>query len=508
MTNRRVRAVLFSAGTAFGLLGLLWAMFPLARNNFSWVTTLLICIGWLLLLALLIGDRRGHSERDHLRIELKTHDDRELNRTNRILTAIGDERAKESRHEYHMERSLERIEARLGQLSTRSGSAPHAVDEEHLDVLFVTSNGAGLGHITRLKSIARHLGSDLTKEFLTLSQAYRSLAETGDTIHYFPSADAAGTSPKLWNRAFERHFAALVEDRRPRVVVFDGTWVYYGLTYVCRDQAIPLVWVQRGNWKNEVDQVSPQRHNAISVVDEVIIPGDFAIAEQVDVGPEIEAVRTEPITLMKRSDLLKRPEAITELGLDPSVRYVLVNVGGGSLGDQTDVRKTACEAIHRLGESWQPVVVESPLTSGGTAQSIGAVEISAYPVARYFMAFEFVVAAAGYNSVQETISLGVPSVIVPNSRSITDDQVARAQGAAEAGWAISATTAAGIRDAIAQMADDAQRAKMVDRLSAVEEANGAESAAQALESIVQQSRWTTKIDRIGTTKASAKSVTD
>src|SRR5699024_11014154 len=162
--------------------------------------------------------------------------------------AVEDARAKQSRHEYHQERSLDRIEAELRRLNITSGSEALSLQGEGIDVLFVTSNGAGLGHISRLLAVAKQLPSTRSVAFLTMSTAYRQVADTGTRVHYFPSSDAAGVEPRTWNPVFRGHFLRLVRTVKPRVVVFDGAWVYTGITDVCRALDIPLVWMQRGMW--------------------------------------------------------------------------------------------------------------------------------------------------------------------------------------------------------------------------------------------------------------------
>ncbi len=53
-----------------------------------------------------------------------------------------------------------------------------------------------------------------------------------------------------------------------------------------------------------------------------------------------------------------------------------------------------------------------------------------FPMSRYFNAFDFAVAASGYNAFHEQIAFGLPSLFVPMPRN-TDDQAARAGWAAE-----------------------------------------------------------------------------
>src|SRR5690606_38881916 len=118
-----------------------------------------------------------------------------------------------------------------------------------IDVLFVTSNGAGLGHISRSLAIARELPDASKFELLTLSKAYDRLPPASHAIHYFPSNEVAQQSAGRWNQAFLTYLLDLLGQSRPKVVVFDGTWVYAAVANACKAQEIPLVWVQRGMWR-------------------------------------------------------------------------------------------------------------------------------------------------------------------------------------------------------------------------------------------------------------------
>lgn len=473
-------------------------MLPPAGPALSTLGVFSAVIGWCLVSISAFKLWTLQNEVRRLRDELRTHEDRELTRTRRLERAIEDERAKESKHEYHMEQSLKRIESRVAELTAHSRIDGLSAKLPTLDVLFVTSNGAGLGHLSRLLAIAQGLDDDVRAEFLTMSKAYRTFGNSGYVVHYFPSADTADIPVAQWNRKFTQHFTDLVRDRMPSVVVFDGTWVYHGLTEVCRGLGIPLVWVQRGNWRTEVDRSSSQRHDAGSVADEVILPGDFAVHEHVEVGNDINTVRVGPITLVRRAQLFGREEALDKLGLDHSSKYILANLGGGILGDSVDVLTFLRDTVEELGEPWKLVTVQSPLSASAEPESSSHTQISAYPIAQYARAFEFVVSAAGYNSVQESISLGIPSVFIPNEAAITDDQTARALGASEKGWALSARDNHELKNAVMDLAESDQLSYLREQLAAVHEASGAAEAAEALSSTISRSRWTNASDSIGT----------
>lgn len=405
-----------------------------------------------------------------------------------VVDKVEEIRVKQSRHEYYQELSLQRIEDGLRRLSALNPKESMQIAEPGVDVLFVTSNGAGLGHISRLTAIAKHLPAARSVEFLTMSTAYKQVAGSGITINYFPSSDAVGEPPATWNPIFRTYFHHLVQRVRPRVVVFDGTWVYTGITDVCRALGIPLVWVQRGMWKPDVDVASVQRHNAKSVADHVIVPGDFAGSEIVDVGRGLEPHYVGPILMTNREDLLPRDEACAALGLDPARQYVLLNLGGGAISDPDSIAHEALLLLQHFAPHLTPVQVVSPLAAK-VEEVPGLTRISGYPVMPNARAFDVMIAAAGYNSVQEAVSLGVPTILVPNAETRTDDQVRRARGIASQGLCLVAETAQELRTAVEHMANGDRRQTQRDRMGVVEPPTGAAEAADVLEKIWEQASW-------------------
>lgn len=405
-----------------------------------------------------------------------------------VASKVDEARTKQSRHEYHQERMLERIESELRRLTVASASVPISLQKTGVDILFVTSNGAGLGHISRLLAVSNQMPSACTVEFLTMSTAYRQVAGTGIKISYFPSSDAAGESPATWNPVFRSFFLRFVRTSRPRVVVFDGTWVYTGITDVCRALNIPLVWIQRGMWKPEIDASSPQRHDVRSVADHVIIPGDYAGREIVDVGKGVVPHYVNPIVMTGREEMLSRTEACAALNLNRDEQYVLLNLGGGAIGDPNSLARRVLNTILESPTRLTPVQVVSPLME--TVEEIpGLIRISAYPVMRYANAFEAIVAAAGYNASQEAIAAGVPTLLIPNLETKTDDQGRRASKLASQGLCLVANGDEDLHVAMHDLLNPARRLELRNALEQVEPPRGALEAAIEIERICQQARW-------------------
>lgn len=408
--------------------------------------------------------------------------------TRSVTSKVEEIRKKQSRHEYHQERSLERIESEVRHVGVASAPEPLSLRGVGVDVLFVTSNGAGLGHISRLIAISRQLSSARRIEFLTMSTAYRQVADPDFSIHYFPSSEAAGEHPATWNPIFRGYFRSLVERIRPRVVVFDGTWVYTGITDVCRALGLPLVWVQRGLWKEEIDSASVQRHDARSVADEVIIPGDYAGPEDVNVGPGVEPHFVSPIVMTSPEQLLSRDDACARLGLKPQARYVLLNFGGGAISDPDSLVGRVVPLLRKLAPHITPVQLVSPLALQSKDRS-QITRISKYPIMPHAKAFDAMITAAGYNSAQEAVALGIPSILLPNKQTRTDNQSLRAQRIAALGLCLVAESEAELEQAVILLGSDDYLASLSARLKGAPPAEGASEGASIIEKLCASKEW-------------------
>src|ERR687895_2498503 len=102
-------------------------------------------------------------------------------------------------------------------------------------ILFVTSNGTGLGHLTRGMAIARRLGPELEPAFLTLSAAAPVVEQMGFHVEYFPSHTAAAAeSPRRWDRRLRARLELLIGELEPALLVFDGAHPYDALIATLR----------------------------------------------------------------------------------------------------------------------------------------------------------------------------------------------------------------------------------------------------------------------------------
>ena len=68
----------------------------------------------------------------------------------------------------------------------------------------MTSNGVGIGHLTRMLAVARRCPQPLEPVFLTLSQAIRIVREQGFLVEYLPYHGLLDCDIQHWNHACGR----------------------------------------------------------------------------------------------------------------------------------------------------------------------------------------------------------------------------------------------------------------------------------------------------------------
>lgn len=298
------------------------------------------------------------------------------------------------------------------------------------NILFMSSNGIGLGHVTRQLAIAGRLQSDLSPVFLTMSYGLRLLEEAGYPALHLAHHRMHGAANEDWNGILAEEVFDVFTHVRPRVFVYDATAVFRGVAnaLVLFPQMFS-VWIRRPMWREE--------HRPFLAFterfDAVIEPGE--LADSFDYGPTREersrVLRVGPVLQITPSQRLNADEARAALGIEPGMRIVALQLGAGSNFDMLPVRERLLDLL--LADE-DVVVLEfrSPIT-------VEAEEVQPrnerhrvtrlYPIFRYSTAFHAAVMAAGYNTFHENVLGGVPTLFVPNEADEMDLQFNRAHWA-------------------------------------------------------------------------------
>lgn len=348
--------------------------------------------------------------------------------------------------------------------------------------LFISSNGTGMGHLTRLLAYARHGHPDLQPYFFSLSQAAPVVGSFGFPYEYLASQTASGLAPRHWHEYLSKNVIATIDRIAPAVVVFDGSWPYEGLRLAQNARPdLPWVWSRRGMWKRGVNVAQVDK---AAWFDAVVEPGDFAAS--VDQGATATAIdqasRVRPVTLLSIEHLDDRATARKQLGLEPTAPHVLVTLGAGTVNDISADVAHIVAAARRLGVEvcvTSPEIADRSDSTGHAHLNV----VSEFPLSRYLRAFDVAVSAAGYNSFHELLRFGVPTLFVPNGQTLLDDQFARAAWASKHGLAhvLAEVSAADVSRLLSDLLTNGS--SMVARIVAIDPGNGAADAARVINSV-------------------------
>jgi hypothetical protein len=328
------------------------------------------------------------------------------------------------------------------------------------NVLLATSNGTGMGHLTRQAAVGLALADPHRAVLFSLSIGLPLATSLGLDGEYVPSYDRPWIESKAWNGYLRDRLIAIIEEAAIDVVLFDGVAVYPGIGQTSSTlREVAFVWLRRGMWR---PGANPKQLRRANYFDRVIEPGD--LAGDADVGPtadQPDVTRVGPISLIETLDLLPRDEGRAALGLPPEPEIALVTLGSGRLGD---VAGPGQVAIHALLE-------ESDMHVAVTRSAVAANEVlveredrvtvirDRFPLLPYLGAFDLGVSSAGYNAVHELVPSGLATLFVANTSTRTDDQQSRSRRLAERGLALHAADddPAGVETGIRLLLDRSRR---------------------------------------------------
>jgi hypothetical protein len=298
-------------------------------------------------------------------------------------------------------------------------------------------NHEGLGHVNRLAAVATEICRRLpdTSSLFFVEQPYDLLSDAGilqvpvvvpdgSFTGNIPRAVAGDDEPPLFCGTLRAFLGDILRGGEAIVALHDSV-VWEPLREACMDAGVPQVLVLRdrvdlASYVASLAGVLPQvgaivvPHLPTDRLRRALHPYRHKVAF---VGPVVRA-RPEPLFPWWRN----RP------GED---RLVLVSAGGGGYPDVGPFLSTVLEASARLPGPIHVVVVTGPLFRGRVETR------PRFPHRLTVLPYEpdlptllhdvdAAVTQAGYNTINELRTEGVPAVIVPSPRSY-DDQFLRAQ---------------------------------------------------------------------------------
>lgn len=341
------------------------------------------------------------------------------------------------------------------------------------NVLLVTSNGFGMGHLVRQLAIAEALGGNV--HILTLSQAAPTAVAAGAVLEYCPSYTSPWIGKRAWHRGYLRdRIVALAQELRADVVAFDGVVPYAGLLDALQHLDVVRVWIRRGVWRADAKR-APLAYS--SLFDLVIEPGDLGAPH--DLGPTARREDAHRVGVVTGAGSMKsRVDAAARLGIDPAKLTVLFNVGSNAIPGLEQVLTTLA------AQAGLNVVTTKDALGRNRSETAVHTVSGVFPLHPYLSAVDLAVTSVGYNAAHEFVACAVPTVLVP-ANNVTDDQRARAIAMQDAGvgLVVEADHAAQLLETVERLLDDeSERAAMAmaARDVASRWGNGAADAAKLL----------------------------
>jgi UDP:flavonoid glycosyltransferase YjiC (YdhE family) len=356
-------------------------------------------------------------------------------------------------------------------------------------IILATSNGIGMGHLTRASAIASELKSFANPIIISMASGVVEVPKiAGVRFEYVPGRDRRWMGRFEWDKYLRDRIAALIDETSAKIVSFDGVVPYPGIIGVKNIRPdISLVWVRRGFW-----QKTPQRYllNLQSkMMDLIITPGDYS--QSYDKGPTTnrnDSTLVKPISIYNLRNSLSKPEARKILGIDPDRPAVLVQLGIG----EADANAKLTAALTGL-LSWpnlQVILTKDPIDSQGKNLAPAGLDIKViryFPLANVLNAFDAAICAAGYNSVHEELAASIPTLFIPNTRG-TDNQASRAAWAADNKMALTVdqSNLKQIKENAGKLALQSVRDELAANCLKLPKASGAAEVAQIFKELLQK----------------------
>lgn len=314
----------------------------------------------------------------------------------------------------------------------KSGSTAQRKEQ----IVFLPTNGVGLGHAQRCSIIASEFSQTPVKPvFAAFPSCMRLIKTYGfdvmplvqkSTMHF------DGLANDVINY---RRLHRLLSDAE--VFIFDGGYVFDSCFRTLLERRVPSIWIRRGLWQDGQDNsVALDREK---IFDRVIVPQeafaelniDYSIGKNtVNVGP---IVQQPLLTALDRNTL--RAELADHFAI-PFRQLVVTMLGGGVAADRSSQTIAAAASLARRRDVLHLVVVWptaniDPALFGWPNTRI----VRTHHASVLATVADLYISAVGYNSFHEAMYNQIPTIFIPQMAAYMDDQRARAAAAVERGLA-------------------------------------------------------------------------
>lgn len=316
--------------------------------------------------------------------------------------------------------------------------------QKPLRIVNYAVNGVGTGHVTRLIAISRWL------------RRYAAQLNVAIEIHFLTSSEAGILLFTERFPSFKLPSKTLIEEAgidEKGFLDLAQHWVRQTLTALHPDLLLVDTFPQ--GYFNELDPFLkecpkaafiyrplkethasvPEFQSALSNYNTILVP-EYEQYAPVLAPPAVrDRVRhIGPIIVRERDEILAREEARKVLGVAADLLAVYISMGGGGDANAERQIQASYEALCGI-QGLHLVIGAGPLYRGRCIYRDRVTWLAHGSAAELMAAFDVAVSAAGYNSFNELMHFGVPTVFLPQEK-WADDQRSRAERAARAGAAV------------------------------------------------------------------------
>jgi hypothetical protein len=303
-------------------------------------------------------------------------------------------------------------------------------------IVFVPTNGVGLGHAQRCTLVARALGPVRSRPVFAAFPSCTAVVKA----HGFDVMPLIGRS-RLHARSHQHDLGNYLRLRAlsagARALVFDGGFIFDSIYRIVLRREIAGVWIRRGLWPAGQDNsIALDREKAF---DRVIVPEEafdelntaYSRGDHVmPVGPIVQSLHLdEEARAALRADLAARYDRSFE-------RLAVTLLGSGVAAERGAQVQALCGHFERRSDTLHLVVLwpNATLEPGWFGWRNTRV-VRTGRAAVLAAAADVAITAAGYNSFHEALYNRVAAIFVPQTGGFMDDQRARARAACDRGLA-------------------------------------------------------------------------
>lgn len=299
-------------------------------------------------------------------------------------------------------------------------------------VVFMPTNGVGLGHAQRCALIARALAPASAAPVFAVFPSCTGLVKSFG-FDAMPLIGRSAFHAQTHANDLANHLRLRALTQGARALVFDGGYVFDSVCRAILENRLRGIWIRRGLWQ-------PGQNNAAAldrekVFDRVIVPREafdeinapYSHGRHLrEVGPVVQRVDTDPA---RRRALRDRLAERLGIGFE---RLVVSLLGAGVAADRSPQIQALCGLMERRPHTlhlivvW-PTAIQQPAWFAWSRSRV----VRTRHAAALAAAADLCIGAAGYNSFHESLYNRIPTILIPQMGSFMDDQRARARAARE-----------------------------------------------------------------------------